>query len=606
MLISPSTYNSADGTWEIHTGFKTYIVNNRFDDINLDLPSEVIGLKYYAWVLFHFKLKGTVGNLNISSNLTNVYNSFLYTDLIHRYYFMINARVRGVVAQTFAKFMELLNGQLSEYSDKNIKVAIFNKENLNVLRTIFDRGLDVGVLLIMIDIQLQNKEQKPLTQHKQQIQEILDLARDLQTMEISRSDLLKFLKSIDINNITLNNFFAKLRSPDLNFLQEVFKSDWQNLFVEYRNKKMTRIGDIISSCDGEMLSDEDQAWLDDEEKEEKLSNVKAGMLIHYKNLVDEELSRVDILDTFPDQEKNCIEKVHKEINNVKNDLFQGVVQDLQPKTSAEEAKFFQLVDKIKIQLEDNEGLVWLLETLFKSKLEKNPDWVITKRLEGMALLANTNLNNLTNQKFQIIKKLLSKNHLAGKILTAYKTLGSLNMSHYTNLLTQHENKLKQIQSLLQVNEEEKATLKKITDILLGGKIGSGLLNSENVENFIQNWYSLKINEIPKLHRIFKFMDTNNIFTFNYKYRVKSLGYQEYYHFITDDLNIQGKDEDLIYVINRMEPLMKYVLYDSIRGEYNFVKKDVLGIEDIKVNIQTWKLNGGPQSNHKEEINNVAE
>jgi hypothetical protein len=160
MLISPFTYNSAYGIWHIHTEFKTYIVNNRFDDIKLDLPSEVISLKYYAWVLFHFKLKGAVGNLKISSDLTNVYNSFLYIDMIHRYYSLFVNWSSDYIRKTINELGNLLKEkQFRDYSDKSIKVAIFNNKNLEALHTIFNHNLDIDVLPIVIDNQLSLNDQ---------------------------------------------------------------------------------------------------------------------------------------------------------------------------------------------------------------------------------------------------------------------------------------------------------------------------------------------------------------------------------------------------------------------------------------------------------------
>jgi hypothetical protein len=627
------------------------------------LPSEVIVLYLYTRVLFYFKLKETDENLKISSDLINVYNSLLYIDLLHRYHYLIDHRL-GVI-QVFEKFSKILNGQFSKYSDENIKIAIFNQDNLKVLRRILDHNLDFGVLHFMIDVKLwqeqpqqQNEQEREENhkviqreeldhkqkQQKQQIQEILDLVRDLQTMENSNSDLLNFLKSIDIDNFTLKFFFTKLRSPeDLNFVREVFKSDSQNLLVEYREKKMTMIGEIISRC----TTSDHAEWLDESSSESSSSSdessgesssespdessgessgeplgesqgessgkkfslkMKAIILTTYEKFVDQGRSRDNISKCFSIMGKDvtdCIMKVHEEINNDKKyNLFEEVVEN-QTKTEKAKEKFSKLVNGIKIMLKENEDLVVLLETIFKSKLQQNPDLVITKRLEGMALLANTNLHNLISREFQTIKNLLSKNHFTRKILTAYKIFDfkSLDISHYTKLFEQNF-KLKQIQSLLQVNEEEKASLKTITGFLLDNRIGRELLTCKQVYDFIQNWYSLKFNEIPRLQKIFDFMQNNKIYTRDYQTSLEELGYKEFNRFISDDPNIQGKDMDLIYVINRMKPLMEHILINYYWKSL-LVEKDVLGIEDIEENMRELKENGAPQSNHKEGINSNA-
>jgi hypothetical protein len=416
----------------------------------------------------------------------------------------------------------------------------------------------------------EQEKQNLLERHKQQ--NIVKLAQEIQTIEMSNSDLLNSLKSVDITNVTLNKLFLEnLRSPsDLNFLQAVLSLDLNESLNRYGNEKMNLIKQF-SECD----------FKKDEKHKPNLVNFFERCLVD--GMLMTEISYYFAAINVGKDVLTCIDKLSETLKNVKINLFRDIVQRLQSQIVANE-NFPQAVEMINIQLKYNTNPLFIqyFDILFlNSRLEKNPDQRIMERLEAINLLASKNLNNLNFRDFKTIKTLLSYGHLAGKILNTYVSLSSMNILQYTAILTKYKCNLKQIKSLLEVNEEDKAVLLGMMDILSREHIPKWLLKSKDVERLIGNWPSLKFNEVPKLLSISQFLEENEIDINHYKTKVKAMGYENHEKFIRNDKNITGGDEDLIYVIKRIEPLMKLFVLgnDGIGG--HLVKKGVSGIEDIK-------------------------
>jgi hypothetical protein len=128
------TYSLDEGVWKIQTISESYDVHNRFNNIILDLASEILGLNCYVACLHHFKFIGQTKS-EIAQSLEKIYNSLNYINLIHKYYNAIEIIPYLNSSQNIKALEELLKslGELDK-----VKNSYQNKkalENLSALLT---------------------------------------------------------------------------------------------------------------------------------------------------------------------------------------------------------------------------------------------------------------------------------------------------------------------------------------------------------------------------------------------------------------------------------------------------------------------------------------
>jgi hypothetical protein len=446
----PFEYSLEEGTWkfdikDIKGNPESYIVRSRFDNVDLDFASEIIGLNIYIAALLRFRLQG-IESVEIFNSLENVYKSFLYTPVIHKYYNnnFIQWRVNSpnhLAEQLSPSITKLFSDlKLKSYAVKDLTVGVFDsKDKLQTLQTILNNssGLNIDVLKIMLDIQ-----NGP---NPGQVREVKVLAGGIVKLG---PNLIDYLKSV-IN--TKNKFFfdffkdKSTTFEDFTLLQLVLrlKKNQQKLLLDYMDIYRA-LKNIINS--------------------KNCGNLKVGdILTRYKENntgVHLKLVKSEYNNESEALLKRCVEEMANYLKNAVQEL-----EKLEIVTKGEHICF--IVKKLKTRIDTNENFITLLVDLL---LNKPISGLVNENLEETSSIFNNKNLHLNESSFKIIKKLLSFKGLEVRILNAYESINEGNMIRCASVWkTIPEESKKYINAILTPKQLDIKILKTITDYLLSNE-----------------------------------------------------------------------------------------------------------------------------------------
>jgi hypothetical protein len=543
-----------EGTWLIETIGRSYSVQSRFNKVFLDVVSEFIGFEYYAAALLHFKFRKKNNN-QLSKGLREVYKLFLYIDVIHNYYETILDSVESD-KKAFILLEDVIEkSELDLDSARKINVKdIVEYKNLEILKEIFNKNLNIEALLFTIDF----KEQQP----GGNLKDIWELAAEISSLSQVNPALFEFLKSSQYFNDVNFFFFFKNRSTtmeDLKFLitfTKINNTGKQLSLLKYM-KKYQKVKNLLSNehCNGltvdEILTALKKTKEESENSTSPEDETNKGILLCIASVPEANLKNAALL--------------KQEIQNLESEL-----------TTTQNSNISLILKEIKEQYDKRQYVIKIL-MVFNDFGPGKMD------LEDLrSVFNNQDLSLLRDNHFKITKKLFKHDKFTYRILDSYESLNKINLEDCEAALNKFGIKKLQIKTLLEPFEGNTDALNKFSAFLLGDKLLHSL--SESVKNIAERLPLLTLGDVFVLNKIFKM---NDFSTFSERLKtysqeiIKSKGRYGMLDFNScgkDYWNIVDVDGKLISSIHRITPLLnEFFILD--KGE--MIKKQVVKIDKKK-------------------------
>jgi hypothetical protein len=552
-LEKPFEYSLEEGTWQIKIKGvpKPYIVRSRFDIVDLDFASEIIVFNYHIAVLLHFKLQGKEA-IEIFNSLENVYKSFLYTPVIHKFYENLilnvdNTKVfnKGLFNPLTKLFDKL---KLNSYAAKDLRLKVIDsKDKLMALQSLLNSSTELNIDALRIIFDIHFSRDPELAQHT------LVLAKDVAKLTPELRNYLKFIISMP-NNFFINFFKYKLTTfEEFSLLKQVLrlKLNERSFLVKYMNiyKNLKKV--IVSKNCGQF----------------KVNDI----LAHKENA--EMLSEFTRGDDHKEPEALLIQCVKELANDLENAVKE--FQKLEVEKKGDSVRL--IVENMKRQSDMNESFILSLIDLLSYGAISNK--IANENLEEISLIFNNEVLRLNESRFQTVKELLYPSIFGIRILNAYELINTINLAHYVRLMKNIKFQ-GYIEIVFLAKELELNVLKTITSYLLddrNNKIFEELISNIKQLGSVTSTLRITFKEALILDKI---LLNENLGDFqkrlnNYLKEVGILGFKmrDFDGFRNLEY-IEGSKGFLKYVLKRLEPLMKHFVKNIM------AEKQVMGIEKI--------------------------
>jgi hypothetical protein len=583
-LAGPFTHCPVNGIWKIQIKSQPYHydVQGLFNEPELDFASEIIGFNYYINALLHFKLNGLIDDLKLSQSYKSVYSSFLYFDVIHKYMSNINALYyisEWPLIEPLKNYFEKL--RLPVNSAKNIYLGtIIHEHDLEVIQHILQKGLDINVLLILME--------EKFTAN--QIDEIRELELGISRLDEGLIDYVEY--AIDVENQVFIDYFTRddMGLNDLNFIKKALLLDAskRQLIFEYIEKGDRLINEIpmVQEYINKYCINTGLDAMD-------LLILHGGYINEIINKGNDDLTlksygqskaRQDGL--VPEQIK-CIEIL---INKIGIEGLAYSAWKINQLSSKESKSNWELIDWIKEKYSAHYDSLIILKPTSISNVEKTirNNQGVNGDFEDTKLIFN-NLPNLSEQQFQVLKKLFAYKKIAKRILKASKTFSVASITNCHNEL-EYLNK-KYINGLhtelikrtfLKINSErDRADLKELVYRLLANR-SEGLLGNIQLEKIIKNLPLITVKDSLIVDRIYHSEDFKIRLNNYFKDIQRSVYLRDFFGEYTESnthnveikrkKTIAGSELHLIFLLGRITPLIDHFVKNAMKERDVIEKK----------------------------------